>query len=128
MKVEETEGRVHAVADDLRDRTSDLLKRGGQGNSRGEKAKRTASALAWASDSLEDIGEGVRETGLAVRDRARDSAKALSRGERILRDGGFPGASARIALRARNHAKSIAVVAGTVLAAAVVGKYLARDR
>lgn len=123
-----TEERVNAVAEQLRDGASDLLEGSGKRSARGEKAKRTASAMAWASDSLEDIGEGVRQSGLAVRDRARDSAKALSRGERILREGGFPGASARIALRARKHATTMAIVAGGVLAAAVVGKYLNRDR
>lgn len=69
---------------------------------------RAADTLAVLSDSLETAAEGARATGNAVRDRGRDAARALARGERTLRRDGLPAATVRVGLLARRHAGKIA--------------------
>ena len=74
-------------------------------------AERTLSTL---SGSLDTAGEAAHTTGMAVRDRFRDSARALERGGRVLRTSGIGGAAAAAALSARRHRKALMGTAGAI--------------
>lgn len=119
--------RVATTAADIRRKAAALVRRDG-GDADGEardRAARTADALGRISDSLEALAEGARKSGLVLRDRGRDGARALERGERTLREGGFLGAGARLAVLARRNA---AVLVGGALATAAVVALLRRTR
>ena len=104
--------RVNETAEPVREMASQLLSRsGGRDQARG-KAGRTADALAKMSDSLERAAESARISGMALRDQGRDAAKALSRGERVLREEKCTGAAVRLVLRSRRKRSILLAVAG----------------
>jgi len=70
--------------------------------------------LATLSGSLDTAGEAAHSTGMAVRDRFRDSARALERGGNVLRTSGISGAAAAAALTARRHKKALIGTAGAI--------------
>lgn len=82
-----------------------------------DAAEHTLSAL---SDSLDTAGAAARRSGLAVRDRFRDSARALERGGRVVRTSGIAGAVTASVLAFRRHKKALlgtaGALAGSVLA------------
>lgn len=116
--------RVNDAARDIRDMASDVV--GGSDENEGGRARATADALGVVSNSLEKVADGARASGLAVRDRGRDAARALSRGERVLRDGGYPGAAVGLALLARRNAGRIAAVGAGVGAFIALRSLLSR--
>ena len=101
----QTAGRLRQIASDLVHRADD------DSEDEGRKARMAADALGAVSDSLETVAESARASGLALRDRGRDAARALERGEKVLRTSGFPGAAAEMALLARRNAGKIALAA-----------------
>jgi hypothetical protein len=112
---------VREAAARIRSSAHDLL----DGESRDDDpdaSVRAADALAALSRRLEEVAEGARRAGLTIRDRGRDGARALERGERTLREGGFVGGAARSLVLAKRHAAGIAV--GAAALAALV--YIAR--
>ena len=88
----------------------------------------TADALGATSETLATVGERARKSGLALRDRGRDAARAASRGERVLREEGVRGGAVRLGGMARRHALGIVLVATGVAAAVVLGRWGLRDR
>lgn len=94
-QVNETAKKVRKSATQLVGRAGDEEK-GANG-----KAEQMAAALSRLSDSLERAGENAMASGLAVRDRSRDTARAVSRSERILREQGLRGATARVVAHPR---------------------------
>ena len=119
--------RVTATADEIRHAASKLVRRSGSEDDAEErrKAEVAADALGSFSDSLESLAEGARKSGLYLRDRGRDSARALERGERVLREGGFLGAGAKLAIMARRNAGGILAGAAAVT---VLAGLLRRNR
>jgi hypothetical protein len=77
----------------------------------GATAERTISTL---SESLGAAGDAARDAGSAVRDRLRDSARAVERGGRALRNNGVRSAATAAAQRARRHRKTLLGVVGAV--------------
>lgn len=110
----EARGRIRSAAAQVRGVASNLVD--SSDNEPGGGALRAADTLAAVSDSLESIADRVGAGGLAVRDRGRDAARALGRGERSLREAGWPGVGVELAILARRHA-----VALTLGGAALVG-------
>ena len=94
----------------------------------GAAADRTLSAL---SGSLNTAGDAARNVGAAVRDRLRDSARAVERGGRTLRDDGVKSAATTAVQRARRHQKTllgtIGAVAGGLLAVGAVRRVRRRN-
>ena len=128
MKTRDAIEHIHATADHARVRTaeaSEHVEHRGRGDA---TTKRAAGAMGRVSDSLARMAEAAHVSGLAVRDRARDSARALSRGERILRREGFSGAAARAALRARRHLKTAAVVGGSIVVVVLLRRRIRGER
>ena len=128
MKTTDAIDHIHATADHARVRAAEAwehVERRGRGDA---TAKRAAGAMGRVSHSLERMAEAAHASGLAVRDRARDSARALSRGERTLRREGFSGAAARTALRARRHLKTAAVIGGSIVAFVLLRRRLRGER
>jgi len=111
----QTAGELRRIASDLVHRADD------DSEEEGRRARMAADALGSVSDSLETVAESARASGLALRDRGRDAARALERGEQVLRTSGFPGAAAEVALMARRNAGKMALTAGaSVLALAAL--------
>jgi len=128
MKTSDAIEQVHATVDHARVRAVEALEHVERRGSGDATAKRAAGAMGRVSDSLERMAEAAHVSGLAVRDRARDSARALSRGERTLRREGFSGAAARAALRARRHVKTAAVIGGSIVAVVLLRRRLRGER
>lgn len=112
--------RVRRTAHEIREMATGVLTRSSENDADSGKAQKTADALAVLSDSLETVAEGARTSGLAVRDSGRDAARAVARAERVLRDAGFVGASAALAVRARRHATGLALAGAGMLALALI--------
>lgn len=120
-KLKSAADRVSKTAQEIREMATGLVSRSNdEGADDSGKAERTADALGVLSDSLESVAEGARRSGLSVRDRGRDASKAVARAERVLRDTGFVGASAAAAVRARRHAKGIALAGAGMLGLALL--------
>ena len=83
------------------------------------KEAAAAGALSALSDSLDRVGEATRHAGMAVRDRLHDSARAVSRGESVVRRTGMTGALAAATLRLR-RSKAMAVGALGAVTAGLV--------
>ena len=81
------------------------------GASAAAAADRTISTL---SGSLNDAGDAARDAGAAVRDRFRDSARAIERGGRALKDNGVRGTATAAAQGARRHKKTVLGTVGAV--------------
>lgn len=81
-------------------------------------------ALTTLSGSLDAAGDAARSTGAAVRDRLRDSARALERGGRTLRTTGVRGAASAATHRVRDNRKKVlgalGALAGSIAAFALV--------
>ncbi|HKJ01149.1 MAG TPA: hypothetical protein VJ997_01805 [Longimicrobiales bacterium] len=107
QQLQDAADRAAGAARKVRGAASDLVS--DADDSRGGTAGMAANALSTMSDGLEALAESARASGFAMRDRGRDAAKALSRGERVLREGGLPGAAVGTAVLAKRHAKTIAV-------------------
>ncbi|TVR61876.1 MAG: hypothetical protein EA422_12080 [Gemmatimonadales bacterium] len=125
-QVNETARQIRRSSSQLLSRTNGNSKEAGDGDG---GAHRTAQALAHLSDSLERAGQAAMNSGLAMRDRSRDTARAISRSERVLREQGLRGAAARAATHP-GRGRFLTVV-GTVVGAAVAGVVLlmgCRDR
>lgn len=103
------------------------VRRNRTGNGKGT-ADFAADALSVMSRSLAAVADGAHAAGLSLRDRGRDTARALSRGERALRTTGLTGAAATAALCVRRNAGRIALVGGGLLAAAFVAGTIRLDR
>ena len=80
--------------------------------SNGGVSARAADALGIVSMSLATAAEGARITGNALRDRGRDAARSVGRGERILRESGFGGAAVAGWVLLRRHSRKF-LIAGT---------------
>lgn len=117
-QIQEATDRAASAAKAVQSAASDLVR--GSDADRGGAADRAASALSTMSDGLEALAESARATGFAMRDRGRDAANALSRGERVLREGGLPGAAVGTAVLAKRHARKIAVAGMGLLTLLVV--------
>lgn len=104
--------RVGRVADRAREAASDAIPRRSEP---GRGAALAASAIGVASTSLETVSERAQLAGNALRDRGRDAARALGRGERVLRERGFGGAAGHTATFARRHARKLAVAVAGLL-------------
>lgn len=107
--------RLSATADQVRDTATGLWTRSEEKEDR-SGSKVAADALRAASRSLESAAAGIRRSGLSLGDRGRDASRALSRGERILRQGGFKEAGVRTAVRARRNAGGLLLAGAGVLA------------
>lgn len=107
---------VDTAAQRLRGVASEIVP---HGNSEGDarSARIAAGTLASVSSSLETVAESARASGLAIRDRGRDAARALDRGERVLREDGLTGAAVHVGYHARRHAGKLAAAAGASLLA-----------
>lgn len=90
--------------------------RGDGGGRRRTGAVIAASTLGAMSSSLETIAEGARTSGFALRDRGRDAARALARGERRVRERGLLRAALGTALLVRRNVKRIAFASGALFA------------
>jgi hypothetical protein len=112
----------------LRDRAEALLSReeDGEGGDRG-RAALPADVLGAVADSVEAVAEGCRTSGMAVRDRGRDAARAMRRGERVLRESGYLGGTLRVAGMTRRHLRGLALTGAGVVAAVVLYRKLNRD-
>jgi len=106
--------RLSATAEQIRETATGLLGHQEERNGR-SGAEVAADALRAASHSIEVVAEGVRRSGLAVGDRGRDASRALARGERVLRQGGFREAGIRTAVRARRNAGRLLLTGAGVL-------------
>jgi hypothetical protein len=104
-----------------------MTRSGGDQDGRGAAAC-AAIALGAASRSLDAAADGALTAGLFVRDRGRDAARALSRGERILRKSGIVGATVSTAMWTRRNAGGIVLLGAGVLAAVLVGRRARRGR
>ena len=95
----------------------------------GAAADRTISTL---SGSLSTAGDAARNAGAAVRDRLRDSARAIERGGRSLRQNGVRETAATAAQGARRHRKrllgTLGAVASGLLAVGVMRRGFRRAR
>jgi hypothetical protein len=83
---------------------------------------RAADALGALSRRLEEVAEGAGRAGLAVRDRGRDGARTLARGERTLREGGLLAGAARTLVVARRNAVGIGLGAAALAALVYVAR------
>jgi len=112
----------------LRNRTEALLSReeDGEGGDR-ERAALPADVLGAVADSVEAVAEGCRTSGMAIRDRGRDAARAMRRGERVLRESGYLGGALRVAGMTRRHLRALALTGAGVVAAVVLYRKLNRD-
>jgi hypothetical protein len=119
--------RVNETARQIRASSARLVDWNGGGQDPDGKAEQAAEVLARLSDSLERAGENAMASGLAVRDRSRDAARALSRSKRVLRDGGFRAAAAQVATHPRRRPLLLALGAGTVAALLLVGVGVSRS-
>ncbi|MEJ2206358.1 MAG: hypothetical protein P8170_19885 [Gemmatimonadota bacterium] len=120
-----TEHKLREVATQIRRVASHLL-------TRSEKepagaAVAAAEALSAVSDSLETVAEGAGASGRALRDRGRDAAQALSRGERVLREEGLPGAVAGTAAVARRNVGKLALAGAGVLTLVAFSRFRNAD-
>ncbi len=108
--------RANATADRIREMSSELL-RGSDGTEQEDGvAQHAAGALATLSHSLELAAESARVSGLALRDRGRDASKAVTRGERLIRERGFKGAAAHVAMRSRQRNTLLVLAGGGLMA------------
>ena len=82
--------------------------------------------MATLSDAMERSAEKARVSGLTFWDRGRDAAKALSRGERLLRDRGFKGVAAHVAMPSRQRTAVLALLGGGLAALLLLGVGVAR--
>ena len=118
--------RLDHTAHSVRNRTEEWLSRKADGQG-GGSAMFAADILSSVADSVEAIAEGCRASGMAVRDRGRDAARAMHRGERVLREGGYLGSALRVAGMARRNLRGLAITGAGVLAAVVVYRSLNRE-
>ena len=122
--------RLDHTAKDLRKRTGELLSRKESPDDDAEgagSAEFTADILAALADSLEAMAEGARASGMALRDRGRDAARAIHRGERVLREGGYVEGAVRATSMARRNLRALALTGAGVVAAVVLYRKLTRD-
>lgn len=115
-----TEHKLKETATQVRQVASNLLTRSEKEPRRAAVA--AAEALAAVSDSLEAVAEGAGASGRALRDRGRDAARALSRGERVLREDGLTGAAVGTAILARRNAGKIALAGAGILTLVALGR------
>jgi len=108
--------RANEAADRIREMSSELLRRSDGTEQKDGMAQHAAGAMAALSHSLEVAAESARVSGLALRDRGRDASRAVSRGERLMRERGFKGAAAHIAMRSRQRRTLLALAGGGLLA------------
>lgn len=84
----------------------------------------TERALSTLSGSLDTAGDAARTAGSAVRDRLRDSARAIERGGRNLRTIGVKGAASAATRQVRENRNKVlgalGAVAGGIAAFALV--------
>jgi hypothetical protein len=123
---ETTAKRLDHTAQSIRNRTTKLLSRQGDGTGNG-RAKVPADILATVADSVEAVAEGALVSGMVVRDYGRDAARAMHRGERVLRQSGYLGGAFRIAGMARRNLRGLAVTGAGVAAAVVLYRRISRD-
>ena len=123
MKGSVANDRLHAAvdganetADRIRQMSIELLRRSDGTEQQGGMAQHAAGAMATLSHALELAAESARGSGLALRDRGRDASRAVSRGERLVREGGFKAAAAHIAVRSRQRKTLLALAGGGLLA------------
>ncbi|GEM_PF-2372806 len=114
------------TAQSIRNQAGELLARKEDGKG-GGRAAFTADILAAVADSVEAMAEGCLASGMAVRDRGRDAARAMHRGERVLRESGYLGGALRVAGMTRRHLRGLAVTGAGVVAAVVLYRRLNRD-
>jgi hypothetical protein len=106
--------RLSATAEQIRETATGLLGHQEERNGR-SGAEVAADALRSASHSIEVAAAGIRRSGLVLGDRGRDASRALARGERVLRQGGFREAGLRTAVRARRNAGRLLLTGAGVL-------------
>ena len=97
------------------------------GASAAAAADRTISTL---SGSLNTAGDVARDAGAAVRDRLRDSARAIERRGHAIKNDGVKGAATAAAEGARRHKRllgTIGAVAGGLLAFGAVRRARSRN-
>lgn len=121
-------GGLHVAADRLsesarqvRRLASDLTGRPDRDDER-RSARIAADALGAMSASLEAVAETARASGYALRDRGRDAALALGRGERLMRERGWTGAAVGTVALVQRNARKIAVTGAALIALAVVSR------
>jgi len=107
--------RANETADRIREMSSELLRRSDGTEQQDGMAQHAAGALAILSHSLDLAAESARVSGLALRDRGRDASKAVSRGERLIRERGFKGAAAHVAMRSRQRRTVLALAGASLL-------------
>lgn len=98
---------VDRTAKNARKAASNLKART-RGNGRAA-ADAAAGAMRAVSSSLEALSNGARTSGLVLRDRGRDVARKIARGERVLRERGFGGAARDIGAMSRRNAGKLAI-------------------
>jgi len=108
--------RANETADRIREMSSELLRRSDGTEQEDGMAQHAAGALATLSHSLELAAESARVSGLALRDRGRDASKAVTRGERLIRERGFKGAAAHVAMRSRQRNTLLVLAGGGLMA------------
>jgi hypothetical protein len=117
--------RVSESARQVRGLATDLLHK-----SEGEENVATrvaADTLGAMSASLEAVAESARASGFVLRDRGRDAARALGRGERLLRERGLTGAAIGTAALVQRHARAIGLSGAAVIALAVMRRRRNRE-
>jgi hypothetical protein len=121
QRLDEATETVRHMAEQIRASAHGLLD-GDDAGGDPDASVRAADALAALSRRLEDVAEGARRAGLAVRDRSRDGARTLERGERTLREGGLLAGAARSLVLAKRNAAGLAVGAAALAALVYVAR------
>lgn len=121
QRLSDATDRVRATAKRIRASAHDLLDRGEPADDP-DAAVRAADTLAALSRRLEEVAEGAHSAGMAVRDRGRDGARALERGERTLREGGLLAGAARAAFIAKRNVGVLALGGAAVAALVMVAR------
>jgi hypothetical protein len=87
-------------------------------------------ALSTLSGSLDTAGDAARNAGAAMRDRLHDSARAIERRGRALRDTGVRGAVSAASQRVRRNKSRVlgamGAIAGGIAALALVRRVRGR--
>jgi hypothetical protein len=109
--------RVSVSARQVRKLAADLAGRS-DGSDERRSARIAADALGAMSASLEAVAETARASGFALRDRGRDAALALARGERLMRERGWTGAAVGTVALMQRHGRKIAVTGAALIAVA----------
>lgn len=118
--------RVGESARHVRGMASDLLHKADDADH--VTTRVAADALGAMSASLEAVAESARASGFALRDRGRDAARALGRGERLLRERGLAGAAIGTASLVQRHARAIGLTGAALITLAVVRRRRNRER